>query len=90
MTSPEQYLTRMKGLLDAVSVVLSPEERDEIQHLIDHGEPAEGVRALAWIIVDGDKYVSPHVIAEIRTLSEGLVPEQYLPPHLDEHVLLPE
>ena len=67
--------------------MLSPEEHAEIQHLIHHGEPAEGLRALAWIIVHGDKYVPAESIAMIRALSDGLVVEKHMPPSLDDHAL---
>jgi molybdopterin-guanine dinucleotide biosynthesis protein A len=90
MTAQEQYLARVNGLLDSVSALLSPEERAEVQHLIDRGEPAEGLRALAWIIVKAGKYVAPAAIADIRTLSEGLVPEEHMPPSLEKHALQPE
>jgi hypothetical protein len=86
----DEYLSRVDRLVDSVSTVLSPEEHAEIQHLIHHGEPAEGLRALAWIIVERDKYVPAESIAMIRTLSEGLVAEAHMPPTLDKHALPPD
>ena len=35
---------------------------DEAQHLIDHGEPAEGVRVLAWVIVERGSVVTPEIV----------------------------
>jgi hypothetical protein len=87
MTVHEEYLSRVNSLLDSLSAALSAEERAEIDHLVEHGEPAEGMRALAWIIVEGDKYVPSKVIATIRALSESLVPQRHMPPTLDEHAL---
>jgi hypothetical protein len=83
----DEYLGRVDHLLDSVSAILSAEERGEILHLIDHGEPAEGLRALAWIIVRSDKYVPAESIAMIRTLSDGLIAEKDMPPTLDDHAL---
>ena len=47
MMSQEDYLGRVRELLTSLSAVLTADERDEVCHLIDHGEPAEGIRTLA-------------------------------------------
>ena len=87
MSATDDYLGRVHALIWAVADSLSAGERDEVQHLIDHGEPTEGLRSLAWIIVDGDKHVPASVIASIRELSEGFVLATDLPPDLDDHGL---
>jgi hypothetical protein len=83
----EDYLGRVNGLVISLMGILDAEELDRAQHLIDHGEPAEGVARLAWIIVQNDRYVSASVVASIRELSEGLVAEEDLPADLSSHVL---
>jgi hypothetical protein len=87
MSSPEDYLGRVNSLVWTVADLLSSTEKEEVQHLIDHGEPAEGLRTLAWIIVEGDKRVSAATIQAIRELSEGPVPAEHMPADLDKQAL---
>src|SRR6266511_4149120 len=83
----DEYLGRVRGLVISLWGILTAEESDRVEHLIDHGEPAEGMLTLAWIIVKEGKRVPAEAIAAIRELSRGLVPEEYMPPTLDEHGL---
>ncbi len=83
MTSPENYLLRVREFLTSLSVVLTAEEQSEVWHLIDHGEPAEGLRTLAWIVVDGEKRLLRSEINSIRELTSGLVDESDFPTNLD-------
>jgi hypothetical protein len=87
MSSMGDYLDRVQTLIWEVADSLSAEERLEIQHLVDHGEPAEGLRSLAWIIVDEDKRVPAGVIRAIRELTDGIVAAEHMPAELDAHVL---
>jgi hypothetical protein len=87
MKAQEEYLARVQRLVDSLSSILATDERAEIQHLIGHGEPAEGLRALAWIIVEGNKRVSSEAIAAVRALTDGLIPAEQLPPTLDQHAV---
>ena len=73
------YLRRIDAVLLALKDQLSPAEVAEVRHLIDHGEPAEGMCALAWIIHDGQKAVSPELKQVIRDLVSGLVDDEYMP-----------
>jgi hypothetical protein len=54
---------------------------------MDHGEPAEGLRALAWITVEGNNRVLTEAIASVRAVTNGLIPAEQLPPTLDEHAV---
>lgn len=85
MTSPEEYLLRVRGLLASLSAVLTAKELGEVRHLIDHGEPAEALRSLAWIVVDNGKRIPASAINAIRELTAGLVDDSDLPDSLDEH-----
>lgn len=80
----EDYLLRVRELVSSVASVLTTEERDEVAHLIDHGEPAEALRTLAWIIVEENKQIRSSVVSKIRELSAGLVDEADLPNDLDK------
>ena len=57
----------------------------EAQRLVDHGEPAEGMCVLAWVIVNEDVLVPAGLIQDIRVLSKELVPSDELPATLKEH-----
>ena len=84
MTKLDDYLHRVRGLLSSVASVLTVEEQDELSHLIDHGEPAEALRALAWIVVEENKRIPASAIAAIRELTSGLVDENDLPNKLSD------
>jgi hypothetical protein len=83
MSIHDDYIGCCRAVVILLSDVLSPEECAEADHLIDHGEPAEGMRSLAWSIVEGNKRVPAEVIAEIKGLTADLVPEEHMPPGLD-------
>jgi hypothetical protein len=83
MNPHEKYLAEVREVLKSAERVLTVAEIGEVEHLIDHGEPAEGLRSLAWIIVEEDKKVSAATISGIRELTAGLVDPEHLPPNLD-------
>jgi len=78
--TPEEYLHEVRGLVNSLRSILSDAEVSEVEHMIDHDEPAEGLRALAWIIHEDGKLVSARAIASILSLIGDLVPEMHLPP----------
>lgn len=74
-----KYLQRVDALLDSWRAVLSESEVSEVQYLIEHSEPAEGLRALAWIIHDGAKSVTVARKRAILDLCRGLVDDADMP-----------
>ena len=76
----EQYLAQVLGLVERVRALLSEAEYSEVMHLINHDEPAEGLRALAWIIHEEQKTVTPDVVSSIIFLIDDMVPLSDLPP----------
>lgn len=84
MTMLDDYLHRVRSLLSSVATVLTAEQQEEVSHLIDHGEPAEALRALAWIVVEENKRIPVRAIGAIRELTAGLVDEQDLPENLND------
>jgi len=80
------YLGRVQQLLSSLSGHLTDAEVKEVQHLIDHGEPAEGMRALAWIIVEGRKRVPREAIITLKELASGFIEERHMPTGLDDCV----
>lgn len=87
MSEMEDYLGRVRAVLMSLQGVVSAEGLAEADHLIDHGEPAEGLQTLAWVIVDEDKRVPIATLSAIRELAAGLVDESHWPPNLDEHAI---
>jgi hypothetical protein len=84
MTDLDAYLWRVLALLNSVADRLTPLERGEVEHLIKHGEPAEGLRTLAWIIVEDRLKVSAETVAALRDLTYGLIKDEHMPPDLDD------
>jgi hypothetical protein len=85
MNPQEAYLQRVNSLVASLSDVLSASERAEVNHLILHGEPAEGVLSLAWIIHKGGKRVSKKVVLDIFVLTEGLILKEHFPPGFETY-----
>lgn len=85
MTPVEIYIFKVQRLLADLSSVLTLEEQREVSHLIDHGEPAEALRTLAWLVVDGDKRIPAQAIVAIRELTSGLIDAGDLPNNLNAH-----
>lgn len=83
MSELEAYVGRVRGLLIELSDRLTTEQCDEVEHLISHGEPAEGMRTLAWILVETGRKVPADVVARLREFASDLVPEEDMPPGLD-------
>jgi hypothetical protein len=81
----DEYLGRVQGLLIAVSGLVPAGEMSNAQSLVDHGEPAEGLVQLAWVITNGGHTVPRWVVDGIREMTAELVPEDYLPNDLDTH-----
>jgi hypothetical protein len=81
----EVYLGKVQATVWSASTYVSAAGLAEAQRPVDHGEPAEGMCVLAWVIVNEDVRVPASLIRDIRTLSEELVPADDLPATLDDH-----
>ena len=79
----DRYLGEVHALLIDAEQYVSSAQIAEAWHLVDHGEAAEGVCALGWVISEDRVPVDPAVVAGIRRLSEGLVDPSDLPADLD-------
>ena len=80
-----QYLRRVNDLIRSLASQLTPSEIVEVRHLVDHTEPAEGLRTLAWFIHDGNKQVSVETRRLIVELTGGLVDREHLPESFREY-----
>ena len=64
----------------AVGDYLPADALTDVDSLIDHGEPAEGVCALAWALHNAQVEVPAWVNEAIRDLTYGLVVPDHMPP----------
>lgn len=85
MSDLEAYFDRVRAAIWSASIYVSDAGLSEAQRLVEHGEPAEGMSVLAWVIVNEDVRVPVSLIRDIRALSEELVPADDLPATLDDH-----
>jgi hypothetical protein len=85
MTDMENYLGRVRATVWLASDYVSAAGLAEAQRLVDHGEPAEGMCVLAWVIVNENVQVPAALIQDIRVLSEELVPAEDFPATLNDH-----
>jgi hypothetical protein len=84
VSSIDDYLGRVQATVWSAAGWVSAEGIQRVQHLVDHGEPAEGMCSLAWIIVNEKAMVPTPLIRAIRAYSEELVATEYMPPNLDD------
>jgi hypothetical protein len=83
----EEYVGRVRGLVISLMDILSPDERAEINELIDHGEPVEGLRSLAWIVVEERKRLPATSYRTLLELMGDWFEPEDLPPNLAEFVV---
>lgn len=83
MSKLDEYLGKVQGLLISAEASFSVDQLAEPWHLVQHGEPAEGLTSLAWVIRNDSVKVDAHIIDGIRELTEGMVDPDELPPDLD-------
>ena len=53
-----KYERKVRDVVQSCQSVLTTREVAECEQLISHGEPAEGLRALAWIITEKRNFTS--------------------------------
>lgn len=87
----EEWIGRIRGLVISLedAGILSSSECEQIAEYVDHGEAGDGVRLLAWIIVEEGKKVPAEVVDAIEALSEDVVLPEHMPPTLRDHVVSP-
>ncbi len=85
--TPDEYLGAVRALAWQAGDYLPEERLTNVRSLIDHGEPAEGLCSLAWVIVTDGVRVPRNVITAIREFTDGIVDEEFMPPDLENFVL---
>lgn len=83
-STPEDYLGRVQAIIWTASNYVSSDGIKRVQHLVDHGEPAEGMCSLAWVIVNEKREVPHSLIRDIREHAAGMVDDEFMPENLDE------
>lgn len=81
----EEILGRIRGLLISLGPILSCGEAGEVEELLDHAELGEGLRTLAWLIVEEEKVVAQADIGEIESLAARMGITDELPAELNQH-----
>lgn len=81
----DELLGRIRGLVISLGEVLSAEEAAEVEEFLDHAELGEGLRTLAWLIVEEGKRVPRSGIVEIESLAARMGITSELPDSLKRH-----
>ena len=74
-----RYLEQIDAVLMELDADLTAGDIAEVRHLIDHGEPAEGVRTLAFILDDKNIQIFPRMKQMILDLTNGLISREDMP-----------
>lgn len=85
--TPEQYLERVRATVAWGGEYFTSEQLRDATSLVAHGEPAESLCALAWIIVNSGVHVPRRLIDDIRLYSADLVEDRFMPPNLQDYAL---
>jgi len=76
----EEYLGRVRGLRITAEEYLPPDALTEVDTLIEHGEPAEGVCSLAWALHNAEVAPPDWMLQAIQDLTRGIVDRVHMPP----------
>lgn len=85
----DEYLGRVRGVRVAVSDFVPSERLVNVDSLIDHGEPAEGMCSPAWVLHDDGVAVPAWIWDAIRDLTDGLVAPEHMPPRSVQRIQYP-
>jgi hypothetical protein len=85
MVTPEEYLGRVRATVWHAADYLPAARLEEVRRLIDHGEPAEGLCSLAWVIVGERVYVPASVIDAIYEYTAELIDDEFMPTDLRDY-----
>lgn len=82
--TPEEYLRAVESVASRAAKYLPADRLGDVHRLIDHGEPAEGMRSLAWVIVAEQVDVPDDLIDSIELFTVELIDEASMPANLRE------
>jgi len=78
----DEYAGRVQVIIWRAVDFVTAEGVKSAQHLADHGEPAEGMLALAWVISGRQAVVPDDLAQDIYDHGAELVPADIWPPGL--------
>ncbi|WP_442298187.1 hypothetical protein [Terrabacter sp. RAF57] len=73
------YLLECVAFFDEVRGKVPAMDLADARSLLDHGEPAEGISILAWVLVQEGVAVTDEMAAKVRRLTSELIDPQDLP-----------
>lgn len=85
--TPEEYFDRVRAVALRAAAYVPADRLDEVNRLIEHGEPAEGLCSLAWAIVRERVQVPRDMIEAIREYTAELIDDDFMPPNLEDHAV---
>ena len=80
MDPARRFHVEIRRLVAGLGPTLTISERQEVLHFLDHGEPVEALRTLAWVLSDKQARVNPETLAEWRRLAQDSIQPKHLPP----------
>jgi hypothetical protein len=66
------FFEEVRGMVPAIDLA-------DARSLLDHGEPAEGVSILAWVLTQNGVTTTAEMAAKVRRLTAELIDRQDLP-----------
>lgn len=85
--TPEEYLGAVRAVAWRAADHLPAERLANVDRLIEHGEPAEGLCSLAWVIVSDRVQVPMSLIIAIREYTAELIDDESMPSNLDDYAV---
>ncbi|MAY94958.1 MAG: hypothetical protein CMH84_00245 [Nocardioides sp.] len=73
------YLLECVGFFEEVRGMVPAIDLADARSLLDHGEPAEGVSILAWVLAEQGITITNEMAAKVRRLTAELIDPQDLP-----------
>ena len=80
MEPTRRFHSEIRRLVASVGPVLTIAERQEVLHLLDHGEPVEALRTFAWVISHKHAKLEADLMSEWKRLAQGAIDAAHLPP----------
>lgn len=81
--TPDEYLGLVRATAWRAADYVPADRLEEVNRLIDHGDPAEGLCSLAWAIVNMQVRVPGDLVGDIVRYTREIIAEELLPDRRD-------